>query len=80
MQGMFIYVHQCVTYVAVNRLGEACLHITVVTLYMINAREAHQRTGADSCISALCGWSHSAHEVRLNNNYIAIMCYLMVQD
>ena len=78
MQGMFIYVHQCPNYVAVSRLGEVCLHITVLTLRMINAREACQQTGADSCISTLCGWSHCACEVRIHSTSVAIMWWYPV--
>ena len=69
----YVYLHQCLNYVAVNRLGEVCLHITVVTSCMINAKEAHQQTDAHSCISTLCGWSHSAREVRMNNTSVVIM-------
>ena len=38
------------------------------SIVMINAREAYQQTGAGSCVSTLCGWSHSTCEVRLMNN------------
>ena len=69
----YVYLHQCLNYVAANRLGEVCLRITVVTLYMINAKEARQQTGADSYISTLHGWSHSARKVRMNNTSIVIM-------
>ena len=69
----YVYLHQCLNYVAVNRLGEVCLHITVLTLCMINVREACQQTSADCCISTLCGWSHSACEVRIHTTSVAIM-------
>ena len=64
---------QCLNYVTVNRFGEACSHIAAVRSYMTNPREAHQQTGADSCTSALYGWSHSACEVRMNITCVVIM-------
>ena len=65
--GGYVYLYQCLNYV------EVCLHITVVTSCMINEKEACQQTGADSCTSTLCGWSHSAGEVRMNNTSVVIM-------
>ena len=47
----YVYLHQYLNYVAVNRLGEVCLYVTIVTSCMINAKEARQQTGADSCTS-----------------------------
>ena len=57
----------------VNRLGEACSHIATIASCMINAREARQQTGADSCTSTLCGWGHLAREVRMNYACVVIM-------
>ena len=69
----YVCLLQCLNYDVVNRLGESCSHIVAVTSCMINAREARQWTGADSCTSTLCGWSHSAREVRINNACAVIM-------
>ena len=69
----YVYLPQCLNYDVVYRLGEACSHIAAIASCMINAREACQQTGADSCTSTLCGWSHSAREVRMNYACVVIM-------
>lgn len=69
----YVCLPQCLNCDVANRLSEACSHITTITSCMVNAREAREQTGADSCTSTLCGWSCSAREVRMNSVRVVIM-------